>query len=121
MPSPSLNPFDPEKNVGQDVFGVGEPSTEYLTTIKLEDGSAMVVPSIWWDKEGKPRFFGDLESKTPDEGTVRLMAESYEQVTGKMFPRFENVTDADKFARARSKAGGANNGSILIEPIKVDK
>ena len=118
---PSLNPFDPEVNEAQDVFGVGSPSTEYLTTIVLEDGSALVAPSIWWSKDGSPRFLGDTETQTPFEDAVRTMVEKYEEETGLMFPRFNSVEEADKFAANRSKAGGATKGSILIEPEKVSK
>lgn len=110
MPQP-LVPFDPAKHQPQDV-GLGGPSTEYLITVDSPDGGVMVIPSIWWDAEGKPTL-------VEDQGEAVRMATEYEKASSKQFPRFapKAYKEADNFAQQRSKAGGASKAALAIDVL----
>jgi hypothetical protein len=108
-----LIPFDPSIHAPQDV-GFGAPSTEYLVTIDGPDGEVIVVPSIWWNEEGKPVFLGDMETDQIYQTDILDLVKKYEDSTKERFPRFgkagvpDNYRIADRFAQTRSKAGGAS-------------
>ena len=110
----TLEPFDYKKHKPQDV-GLGGLSTEYLITVDSPEGGVMVVPSIWWDAEGKPTL-------VKDQREAILLAKDYEKSANRQFPRFapKAYQEADKFARERSKAGGASN-SYLAKDIKEEQ
>ena len=105
----SLVPFDYTKHKAQDV-GLGGLSTEYLITVDSPEGGVMVIPSIWWDEEGNATLIED------EEEAVKV-AIDYEKKTDKQFPRFapKAYQEADKFARDRSKAGGATKSFLAID------
>jgi hypothetical protein len=102
----TLEPFDYKKHKPQDV-GLGGPSTEYLITVDSPEGGVMVIPSIWWDGDGKPRLIEDQEEAV-------MLAQQYEKTTSKQFPRFapKAYKEADTFAQKRSKAGGASSSNL---------
>jgi len=109
-----LRPFDYKKDTPKDV-GLGGPSTEYLITLDSPDGGVWVIPSIWWDKKGKPTL---LDPKV--EGNQKKafdLAKQYEKDTGKKFPRYDKGAygQADNFAIKRSHEGGASS-SYLAAP-----
>ena len=110
-----LEPFDNKKHTPQDV-GLGGPSTEYLITVDSPDGGVMVIPSIWWDEEGKPQLIEDQDE------AVSLALE-YEKGNDKQFPRFapKAYKEADAFAQKRSKAGGASKEPLAINLNKAEK
>lgn len=107
----ALVPFDPVKHTPQDV-GLGGPSTEYLITVDAPDGGVMVIPSIWWDADGKPQLIEDQSQ------AVRMAAE-YEKASSKQFPRFapKAYKEADTFAQQRSKAGGASKSALAVDVV----
>jgi len=111
-------PFNPSIHEPKDI-GLGGPSTEYLVTIDSPDGQVMVVPSIWWDKEGNPTFLGDLETGDIAVEDILKNVQEYEQETKQSFPRFgtagvpDNYRIADRFAASRSKAGGASKVPLI--------
>lgn len=109
-----LEPFDYRKHKPQDV-GLGGPSTEYLVTLDSPDGGVWVVPSIWWDEEGNPTL-------VKNQDKVFELAKQYEKENNVMFPRFPQgeYKQADMFAQARSKAGGASKG-LLAKDISKEK
>lgn len=108
-----LEPFDPSKHTPQDV-GLGGVSTEYLITVDSPDGGVMVIPSIWWDEEGKPQLIEKVDE------AVSLALE-YEKGNNKQFPRFapKAYKEADEFARNRSKAGGASKKALATDVSKI--
>ena len=110
----TLEPFDYMKHKPQDV-GLGGPSTEYLITVDSPEGGVMVIPSIWWDSDGKPKLIENQREAV-------LLAKDYEKTTNKQFPRFafKAYQEADKFARERSEAGGAST-SFLARDIKEEQ
>ena len=110
-----LEPFNNEKHTPQDV-GLGGLSTEYLITVDSPDGGVMVIPSIWWDEEGKPQLIEDQDE------AVSLALE-YEKGNDKQFPRFapKAYKEADAFAQKRSKAGGASKEPLAINLNKAEK
>ncbi len=110
-----LEPFDNEKHTPQDV-GLGGLSTEYLITVDSPDGGVMVIPSIWWDEEGKPQLIEDQDE------AVSLALE-YEKGNNKQFPRFapKAYKEADAFAQERSKAGGASKKALAMDLDKAEK
>ena len=100
-----LIPFDPKKHKPIKTVG-GKNATEYLASEESPEGKAWNIPQIWFDsKTGKPKFLkGD---KAWDE------AKSYEDRTGKKFPRYKTINDAVNAAKTRSKKGGATKKSLL--------
>lgn len=109
-----LEPFNYKKHKPQDV-GLGGPSTEYLVTLDSPDGNVWVVPSIWWDEEGNPTL-------VENQDKVFELAKQYEKENNVMFPRFPQgeYKQADMFAQARSKAGGASKG-LLAKDISKEQ
>ena len=109
-----LVPFDNKVHTPQDM-GLGGKSTEYLITLDSPEGGVWVIPSIWWNNEGKPKLVSD-----PEEAFE--LAEKYEKETGLEFPRFKKgaYKQADKFAKERSEAGGATQGP-LARDVKLEK
>lgn len=110
-----LEPFDYTKHKAQDV-GLGGPSTEYLITVDSPEGGVMVIPSIWWDAEGKPQHIKDQRQ------AVKL-AQDYEASSKKQFPRFapKAYKEADSWAASRSKAGGATKGFLATDKVLENK
>lgn len=106
-------PFNPSIHTPQDI-GLGGPSTEYLITIDGPDGEVIVVPSIWWNDEGNPVFFGDMQTNEINQQDILEQVMRYEESTNERFPRFgkvgvpDNYRIADRFAQSRSQAGGAS-------------
>ena len=111
---PKLEPFDYTKHKPQDV-GLGGPSTEYLITVDSPEGGVMVIPSIWWDEDGKPQLIEDQRQAIE-------LAKIYETETKKQFPRFapQAYKEADMWAASRSKAGGASKG-LLATDVELQK
>lgn len=109
-----LEPFDPSKHTPTDV-GLGGPSTEYLITVDSPEGGVMVIPSIWWDEEGKPQLI-------EDQGEAVSLALEYEKGNDKQFPRFapKAYKEADQFAQQRSKAGGASKAPLALSLEKKE-
>ena len=107
-----LEPFNYKKHKPQDV-GLGGLSTEYLVTLDSPDGGVWVVPSIWWDEEGNPTL-------VENQDKVFEIAKQYEKENNVMFPRFPQgeYKQADMFAQARSKAGGASKGLLARDISK---
>ena len=111
-------PFDPSIHEPKDI-GLGGPSTEYLVTIDSPDGQVMVVPSIWWDKEGNPTFLGNLETGDINQDDILKFVDAYEKETKQSFPRFgqagvkDNYRIADRFASTRSQQGGASSVPLV--------
>ena len=116
--SMGMEPFDHRKHKPQDV-GLGGPSTEYLLSVDMgmaPDGFAPAdianIPSIWWDKDGKPHLIDD-----PD--MALQMALQYEETTGKRFPRYNDMlnepnpySQAEEAAQHRSAMGGATSNPL---------
>jgi hypothetical protein len=100
-----LIPFDSKKHKPIKLPN-GSGATEYLASETSPEGKAWNIPQIWFDSEtGRPSFLsGD---KAWNE------AASYEQRTGKKFPRFDSIDEAVESAKKRSKAGGASKKSLL--------
>ena len=101
-----LEPFDPAKHKPTDV-GRGGLSTELLMTEYAPDGHVWNIPSLWWTKEGKP-----LVVDRPEDAVS--MAEEYERLTGKKFPRFKSIEEGIIAAKKRSKKGGASTGYLAV-------
>jgi hypothetical protein len=85
-----LIPFDPSKHKKISLPG-GRYATEYLASESSPEGGAWNIPQIWFDSE----------------------TASYEERTGKKFPRFPSIDEAVEAAKKRSKAGGASKKSLL--------
>jgi len=100
-----LIPFDPKKHKPIKTVG-GRSATEYLASEQSPEGKAWNIPTIWFNSETKePKFLkGD---KAWDE------AKSFEDRTGKKFPRYNTIQLAVEAAKARSKKGGATKKSLL--------
>jgi len=103
-------PFDPKVNKPIQLPHGGI-ATEYTATIEL-NGKYAVVPQIWF-KSDKPVYY--------DRGKDQLMSivQQYEDATGKSFPRFDTISDADKYAIQRSKSGGASK-SLLTRSAEMN-
>jgi len=98
-----LSPFDPKKNVPQD-FGLGGMSTEYVSTDQDDKGNLLNYPTIWFSPDGT----GNMLS--PEDGLQQAAA--YEYATGKKFPRFNSIGNADTFAQHRSAMEGGMLGPL---------
>ena len=116
---PTLEPFDKTKHKMRDVFGHGDPSTEYTITVRMPDGTFANIPSIWWDEKGDPTFFGTI----PEEGDPIVdgqraidAAIKYEKDTGLEFQRYTDPQTAGKAAALRSRSGGGNTGPLATKP-----
>ena len=99
-----LAPYDPKVNKPQDL-GLGGPSTEYTATIDMPDGSWKNIPQIWFNKQGKAQLV--------DEDSARFLSDLTERVTGRRFPTYETLDQANKDAEKRSMQGGAERMSLL--------
>jgi hypothetical protein len=104
-----LEPFNPKKHKAVDV-GRGGPSTELLATEYAPDGSVWNIPTLWWDKEGRP-----VVIDRPDD--AMRVADEYERATGTKFPRFKSIDHGIEAAKKRSKKGGGGSG-FLAAPIE---
>lgn len=101
-----LHPFDPKVNKPRPNAD-GTVSTELTRTVQFPDGSWGNVPSLWW---GDGSDVKDLGAMNDDQ--IGEFASRYEQQAGAKFPRFADLTQAETAAKARSAAGGGENGSI---------
>lgn len=109
MMTMGLEPFDPKKHKPVDV-GRGGPSTELLATEYAPDGTIWNIPTLWWSKDGKPVPIDRIEDAVK-------VADEYERLTGKRFPRFDSIDAGIAAAKKRSKKGGAT-GNYLAAPIE---
>ena len=119
---PTLEPFDKTRHKMRDVFGRGDPSTEYTITVRMPDGTFANIPSIWWDEKGDPTFFGTI----PEEGDPIVdgqraidAAIKYEKDTGLEFQRYTDPQTAGQAAALRSRSGGGNTGPLATEPFEM--
>ena len=108
-PPPPLEPFDhlkykPRPNAD------GSVSTEITATTEAPDGGYWNIPTLWWGKDGPVEL--------PVQQAVGL-AKRYEASTGRKFPRFANIPDAEASAVARSHGGGASE-TPLAAPAPAD-
>jgi len=100
-----LIPFDPKRHKPIRLPN-GKEATEYLASETSPEGGGWNIPTIWFDSEtGKPNFL------TGDKAWN--MAASYEERTGKKFPRFKSIPEAVDAAKKRSRSGGATNKSLI--------
>jgi len=97
MDNINLRPFNPSKDVAQDL-GLGGLSTEYTVTNPAPGGGYWNIPSIWWDDRGNPVVVN------PDD--AQLFAMEYERKTGTRFDRYEDSGPAEFRAMNRSAMGG---------------
>lgn len=87
--APDLRPFDPgERRDNPD----GSYSTEITTTWQMPDGSWANVPSLWMGKGGPVQFDAN------DEQGILGAVQNYEAKTGKRFPRYATVGQAESAA-----------------------
>lgn len=101
-PFASLRPFRPgEKIKNPD----GSYSTERTITVEDNTGGYMLIPSLWMGPSGHIDL-GDAQE------SARLLALKYEANTGKTFPRFTTIDEAEKYAVKRSTSGGAGSGDL---------
>ncbi|MDF2143197.1 hypothetical protein [Paenirhodobacter sp. CAU 1674] len=101
--TPPFAPFDPMKNTARD-NGDGSFSTEIVITTESPDGQIWNIPSLWWREDG-------TSIELPQEQAIAL-ARRYEQTSGKRFPRFKTISEAEQAAVRRSDAGGGLHGAI---------
>ena len=90
---------DGEQRVNDD----GTVSTEVTLSPMLPDGTFATVPSLWMTQDGVVEL---------DEDQALQRALEYEQLTGVKFPRAATADEANKTAKERSEAGGANVGPL---------
>ena len=96
----AVEPFDPEKHDPIQTAGQST-ATEYTSTTESPDGDVWNIPQIWFSVEtGEPAL------KTGDDAWAA--AYEYEKQTGKMFPRFNSIPEAESAAQSRSDQGGAS-------------
>jgi hypothetical protein len=76
-------------------------ATEYTSTTESPDGDVWNIPQIWFSVET-----GEPVLKTGDDAWAA--AYEYEKQTGKMFPRFNSIPEAESAAQSRSDQGGAS-------------
>jgi GH24 family phage-related lysozyme (muramidase) len=101
---PSLRPFDASQDKPRQNSD-GSVSTEITRTVETPQGWAN-VPSLWW-RNGQPEDFGHL-----NDDQLANMAQGYEGESGKTFPRYKTLDEAEAAAKARSAGGGASQGSL---------
>ncbi len=102
-----LVPFNPDIHTPKDV-GLGGPSTEFLITEEAPDGGFWNIPSIWWDSSGDPQIL------PAEEAQARALA--FEELTGKLFPRFDSPEAGSESAKQRSQSGGASKSMLATLP-----
>ena len=98
-----LRPFDPQRDVPQDV-GLGGLSTEYLATESAPDFGYWNIPQIWWTQGGEPHLV------SPEQANA--LALTYEEATGQRFPRFMRPGIGAEMAAHRSANGGASKNAL---------
>jgi hypothetical protein len=87
---PQLRPLGPgEYRQNPD----GSISTEITASFNI-DGRETVIPTLWMSPDGPVEL-------SPDDAINA--AQNYERQTGKQFPRFDSVAEADAFTRKRHK------------------
>jgi hypothetical protein len=96
----AVEPFDPEKHDPIQTAGQST-ATEYTSTTESPDGDVWNIPQIWFSVET-----GEPVLKTGDDAWAA--AYEYEKQTGKMFPRFNSIPEAESAAQSRSDQGGAS-------------
>jgi hypothetical protein len=96
----AVEPFDPEKHSPIQTAGQST-ATEYTSTTESPDGDVWNIPQIWFSVET-----GEPVLKTGDDAWAA--AYEYEKQTGKMFPRFNSIPEAESAAQSRSDQGGAS-------------
>lgn len=101
-----LHPFDPARDTPRPNKD-GSISTEVIRTVQLPDGRWANVPSLWWSDGGAVRDFDSM-----DDDQLAGFAARYEQQSGSLFPRFDNLSNAETAAKARSQKGGATQGKL---------
>jgi|TARA_R110000796_G_scaffold76589_13_gene171255 hypothetical protein len=106
IPSWLMRPFDPKRDKPIPTVGSSK-ATEYLGHHKLADGEWVVYPTIWFDREDKPRLLNERSSI--------MMLKMIEVNTDYKFPRFEVEAKALSYAKNRSKGGGATKKSLLSD------
>jgi len=104
MESIGLRPFDPQRDKPVDM-GLGGLSTEYTVTNRAPDGGYWNIPSIWWDKDGRPSLV--------DADAAQQFAQDYEKRTGQRFERIPDEGAAGFRAMNRSAMGGGLLAQIL--------
>lgn len=82
----------------------GSYSTERTVTLTFGN-QFLVAPSLWMSQKGPIDLRGD-------EDAILNSVLQYERRTGKRFPRFNDLTESEKYAVQRSLAGGAS-----VEPL----
>ena len=82
----------------------GSVSTEKLISVNI-GGDEVVAPSLWMTANGPV----DL-SRRPQ--IIMRAILSFEQRSGKAFPRFESPEQATAFAKSRSNSGGVTRGPL---------
>ena len=112
-----LHPFDPRINKPRPNAD-GSVSTELTRTVQFPDGSWGNVPSLWWGDGESYRDFGNLE-----DDQIAGLASNYEAQSGKAFPRFGSLAEAEAAAKTRSAAGGGETGTITTgaKPITLER
>lgn len=99
-----LAPYDPKKNTPQDL-GLGGVSTEYTATVDTPQGTYKTIPQVWFRPSGKAQLV--------PEDLARYLAGLTERVTGRSFPEYQSVDEADLDASMRSRGGGAEKQSLM--------
>lgn len=89
-------------------MGLGGLSTEYLASEYHPFGEVMNYPQIWYDGRGEASLL------SPDQAYEQAIA--YEAITGKQFPRFDNMGGAEMSAMSRSAMGGGDVGPLAKYP-----
>ena len=82
----------------------GTRSTERTMSFNVE-GEEVVMPSLWMTPDGPV----DL-SRMP-ESMIRSTLE-FEKRSGKKFPRFKTIQEADSFTAVRTNKGGISTGTL---------
>lgn len=82
----------------------GTQSTERTTSFNV-GGEEVVMPSLWMTPDGPV----DL-SRMP-ESMIRSTLE-FEKRSGKKFPRFKTIQEADEFTATRTTRGGISSGTL---------
>ncbi|GGE29895.1 hypothetical protein GCM10011360_17450 [Primorskyibacter flagellatus] len=98
-----LEPFDSAKHQPRDNKD-GTFSTEIEITNDAPDGGYWNIPSLWFRKDGTSVQMTDEQAQ--------IFAKKYEEVSGKKFPRFATVKEAEDYAKKRSARGGASTGGL---------
>jgi len=98
---PTLRPFEPGEFITNPD---GSKSTERTFSFTIGD-QVIVVPSLFMGPEGPV----DLQDNPKAALDTAL---EFERTTGKKFPHFKSIGEADAFSRNRSSGGGATHKSL---------